>query len=346
MFNWPGLCDLAPRGSVWTCSQDFGRTLTLHPMAAKKRPMRTPPTPPLFATFVLFALASAAALHPVPARAVEPVYQQVENWAQLPAGTKWAMMTAVDIDSKGTIYALQRGAPAKVMVLDSAGKLLRAWGEGMFPNAHALRVDRKDNVWVTDRSRHQVLKFSATGELLLALGKQGVKGDNTSVDALNGPSDVVVGPNGDIFVSDGESTNTRVVKYSPDGKLIKFWGTKGSGPGQLDVPHNIVMDSKGRLFVADRSNKRVEIFDQDGGYVGAMTNAGTPYGLFMAKDDVLYTVDGTPGKDDLTIIDTTDQKVLAHFGGLVGPHMLAVAADGAIYVAETRGASIKKFVRK
>jgi sugar lactone lactonase YvrE len=273
-------------------------------------------------------------------------YHLVENWAQLPAGTKWETMTGVDIDSKGTVYVFQRGEPAKVMAFDSKGKLLRSWGDKTFPSAHGLRVDRDDNVWVTDRGLHQVLKFSPEGKLLLELGKKGVAGNNASTDALNGPSDVVIGRNGDIFVSDGESSNTRVVKYSKDGKFIKFWGTKGSGPGQLDVPHSIVMDSKGRLYVANRTNKRIEIFDQDGGYIGQMTNAGTPYGLFMGKNDVLYVVDGSQGNDDLTIVDTKNQKVLDHFGGLAGPHMLSVDARGDIYIAEVRGASIKKFVKK
>jgi DNA-binding beta-propeller fold protein YncE len=276
----------------------------------------------------------------------DATYQLVENWAQLPPGTKWETMTAVDIDSHGIVYVFQRGEPSKVMAFDSKGKLVRSWGDKMFPSAHGLRVDRQDNVWVTDRGLHQVLKFSPEGKLLLELGKKGVAGDNNSTDALNGPSDVVVARNGDIFVSDGESTNTRVVKYSKDGKFIKFWGTKGAGPGQLDVPHSIVMDSKGRLYVADRSNKRVEIFDQDGGYVSEMTNAGMPYGLFMTKDDVLYVVDGSQGNDNLTIIDTKDQKILGRVGGLSGPHMLSVDAGGNIYVAEVRGASIKKFAKK
>jgi DNA-binding beta-propeller fold protein YncE len=300
----------------------------------------------LFVTVRLLALMPAATMCGATAQTVDASYQLVENWAQLPAGTKWAAMTAVDIDSKGTIYVLQRGAPAKVMAFDPTGRLLRSWGDGTFPNAHGLRIDHEDNLWITDRGLHQVLKFSPDGKLLLELGRKGVAGDNASTDALNGPADVTFGRNGDIFVADGESSNARIVRYSAAGKLIKFWGTKGSGPGQLDVPHAIVMDSKGRLYVANRSNKRIEIIDQDGGYVGVMTNAGTPYGLFMAKGDILYTVDGTQGKDDLTIIDTKNQAVLAHFGGLTGPHMLAVDAGGAIYVAESRGASVKKFVRK
>jgi len=290
--------------------------------------------------------ASLAALLAAPAHAADatPSYQPVENWGQLPAGPKWATMTAVDIDSKGTVWAFQRGDPSKVMAFDAAGKLLRSWGDKTFPNAHGLRIDRQDNVWITDRGLHQVLKFSPTGELLLALGKKGVAGDNASTDALNGPADVAFGRNGDIFVADGESTNTRVVKFSADGKFIKAWGTKGSGPGQLDVPHAIVTDSKGRLFVANRSNNRVEIFDQDGGYVGVIANVGQPWGLFMTPADVLYLVDGTAGKDDLTIFDTKSQKIVGHLGGLVGPHMLAVDAAGAIYVAETRGVALKKFV--
>jgi hypothetical protein len=106
------------------------------------------------------------------------------------------------------------------------------------------------------------------------------------------------------------------------------------------------MDSKGRLFVADRSNKRVEIFDQDGKYLDQMTNTGTPYGLFMTKNDVLYVTDGSQGKEDLTIVDTRTRKVVGHIGGLAGPHMVSVDSGGAVYVAEVRGASIRKFIKK
>ena len=152
---------------------------------------------------------------------------------------------------------------------------------------------------------------------------------------------------GDIFVSDGESTNTRVVKFSADGKLIKFWGTKGTGPGQFDVPHAIAIDSQARIYVADRSNKRIQVFNADGGQLGVMTNVGTPFGLCITKDDLLYTVDGTEHVDDCRVFDLKDnQREIAHFSGLTGPHMLAVDAQGAIYFAETRGNDVRKYVRK
>lgn len=302
----------------------------------------------LFSSTRLATLLGAAMLFgaTAPAQAADLTYREVKDWAQFPAGSKGAMMTAVDIDSKGTIYVFQRGEPARVLAFDPSGKLLRSWGEGKFGNPHGLRVDRQDNVWITDRGLQQVIKFSPSGEVLLELGKKGVAGNNTSTDALNGAADVVWGANGDIFVADGEGANTRVVKYSADGKFIKFWGTKGSGPGQLDTPHSIAMDSKGRLLVANRGNKRVEIFDQDGAYLGVINDTGTPYGLFLTKNDVLYLTDGTQGKDDLTIIDLKTQQHLGHFGGLVGPHMLAVDAAGSIYVAETRGNAVRKFVKQ
>lgn len=275
-------------------------------------------------------------------------YKLEQNWAQLPAGVRWGRMTAVDVDASGTVWVLQRSEPSKVMAFDPRGRLLRTWGEGVFPEAHGLRVDRDGNVWITERQLHQVMKFSPEGRLLLAIGQKGVAGDNTSADKLNGPSDLVFAPNGEFFVSDGESTNARVVKYSKDGTFLKFWGTKGSGPGQLEVPHSIAMDSRGRLYVANRANKRIEVFDQDGGYLSQITSAGTPYGLFMTKDDVLYVVDGTQGNPNefLTIVDTRTVAILGQIHGLTGPHMVSVNAGGDIYVAEVRGESVKKFVRQ
>lgn len=273
------------------------------------------------------------------------VYEQVANWAQLPQGTTWQDMMAVDIDSNGDIYALQR-TPFKVIVLNPKGKFLRSWSTGDLPGVHGLRVDRFDNVWITSRALHQVFKFGRDGKLLMELGTKGVAGDNDSKVALNGPADVAVGPNGDIFVADGESTNTRIVKFSKDGTFVKSWGTKGAGPGQLMVPHSIAMDSKGRLLVANRGNKRIEIFDQQGAVLGQIKNDITPYGLFITRDGTLYVADGTKPVGSMSVIDMKSEKTLFHVSGLTGSHMLTVDRRGSIYVAEVSGKSLRKFVRK
>jgi sugar lactone lactonase YvrE len=285
-------------------------------------------------------------------RAADGKYQLVENWAQLPQGMRWGVMSAVDVDSHGTIYAFKRSEPGQkagemssmVMVIDSSGKFLRSWGEHTFSSAHGLRVLGDGFIWITDKTGEQVFKFSPDGELLMTLGKKGVAGDNNSTDALNGPSDVVIAKNGDIFVSDGESTNTRVVKFSKDGKFIKYWGTKGSGPGELDLPHNIAIDSEERLYVADRTNKRIQVFDQDGKYLDQMTQFGAPAAIFITKDDLLYVVAGAP--ENRLTIGTKDGKVLDRIEGLNAPHWVTVDSSGAVYVAEVAGQALLKFVKK
>jgi DNA-binding beta-propeller fold protein YncE len=285
-------------------------------------------------------------------QAADGTYQLVENWAQLPLSMSWGVMTAVGVDSKDNVYAFQRAEPgqklgaysSKILVFDAHGKFLKSWGENMFPSGHGLRVSADDSVWITDKVDNQVFKFTREGELLMTLGKKGVAGDNNSQDALNGPSDVVVGKNGDIFVSDGESTNTRVVKFSKDGKFIKFWGTKGTGPGQMDLPHDIATDSQGRLYVADRKNNRVQIFDQEGKFIDQMTQFGTPVAVFVGKDNLLYVV-GRGDKNQITI-STTEGKILDRIDGLKGPHGMAVDSTGAIYVAESGGRAVLKFVKK
>lgn len=272
-------------------------------------------------------------------------YVEVEDWAQLPPGTTWAEMSGVDIDSRGNIYALQR-TPSMVMIFDAKGKFLRSWGEGLFAKTHALRIDRQDNVWITDKGLHQVMKFTRDGKLLMTLGTRNVAGDNASRVALNGPADVAFGPDGDIFVADGESSNSRIVRYASDGRFLTSWGTKGSEPGQLLVPHSIVMDAHGRLYVANRGNKRIEIYDLKGAFVGQITSAGTPYGLAMTRDGTLYVADGTKGSEGLTVMNARNGKILAHIDGITGAHMVTVDRKGAIFVAEVRGKAVEKFVRR
>jgi len=252
---------------------------------------------------------AVAAMLAAPAQAAESHYQLVEHWAQFPPGiTKWGAATGVDVDSHGNVYVLHRNDSMPVMAFDSHGKFLRSWGQGMFKTTHFLRVDRFGSVWVTDRGNMQAFKFNSDGKLLMTLGKKGVTGDNTSPDSFNGMADLAVSRNADIFIADGEGPNTRVARFSKDGKFVKWWGGKGTEPGQFNVPHSIAIDSKGRLYVADRSNNRIQIFDQSGKFLDQWTNFGTPWGLFV-KGDRIYVVDGT-ANNCLLIANTRDGKVL------------------------------------
>jgi DNA-binding beta-propeller fold protein YncE len=265
----------------------------------------------------------------------------VENWAQLPQGIKWSSATGVAIDAHGTIYVHHR--PMPIMAFDGNGRFLRAWGQGMFLSPHFLRTDPHGNIWVTDRGAHQIFKLSAEGQILMTLGQKGVRGDNASQDAFNQPADLVIVPDGSIFIADGESLNTRVVKYSPEGKFVKYWGGRGTEPGKFDVPHSIAMDSTGRIYVADRGNHRIQRFDQDGSYLDQWTHFGKPSGLFITTDDTLYVVDES---NHLFIAHTSDGRIVDRIEGLNNPHAVAVDKQGAIYIAEVDGNTVKKFVKR
>ena len=272
-------------------------------------------------------------------------YRLVENWVQFPPEvTKWGSATGVDVDSHDNVYVFHRNDAMPIMAFDRNGKFLRAWGQGMFQTTHFLKTDRDGNVWVTDRGAMVAYKFSPEGKLLLTIGQKGVKGDNDSKDAYNGMADVVVAKNGDIFIADGEGPNTRVVKLSKDGKFIKWWGGKGTAPGQFDQPHSITMDGKGRIYVGDRSNNRIQIFDKDGKFLDQWTNFGVPWGVTV-KDDLIYVVDGT-ANNYLLIARLKDGKVIDRIEGLSNATAVAVDSHGAIYVGEVNGTNVKKFVKK
>jgi DNA-binding beta-propeller fold protein YncE len=292
-------------------------------------------------------LALVAVLGLVDARAADTGhYRLVENWVQFPPEVaKWGSATGVDVDAHDNVYVFHRDPLMPIIAFDRNGKFLRAWGKGMFKTTHFLRVDRFGSVWVTDRGDMVAYKFSPEGKLLMTLGKKGVTGDNTSQDTFNGMADLAVAKNGDILIADGEGPNTRVVKFSKDGKFIKWWGGKGTGPGQFDQPHSIALDSKGRVYVADRSNNRIQIFDEDGKFLNQWTNFGTPWGVFITKDDMLYVVDGT-SNNCLLIASTKDGKVIDRIEGLSNPTAVTVDSKGAIYVGEVNGTNVKKFVRK
>src|SRR5690349_20315789 len=186
------------------------------------------------------ALGAVLAIDTVPIPAAETRYKLVEHWAQFPPGvTSWSAATGVDVDSHDNVYIFHRNESMPIMAFDRNGKFLRAWGQGMFKTTHFLRVDPAGSVWVTDCGDMQAFKFTSEGKLLMTLGKKGITGDNTSEDTFNGMADLAISKYGAVFVADGEGPNSRVVKFSREGKFIKWWGGKGTAPGQFDVPHSI-----------------------------------------------------------------------------------------------------------
>ncbi len=298
-------------------------------------------------------------------------YRMLESWAQLPEGRQWGAPIGVEVDhSDGkSIWVFDRCGEnsctgsnvAPIMKFDPPGKLVANFGAGMFNFPHGLFVDREGNVWVTDGrgeggKGHTVIKFAPDGKVLMTLGKPGVAGDGP--DSFNSPSDVVVAPNGDIFVADGhgEKTNDRIVKLSKDGKFIKAWGKHGSGPGEFDVPHTIALDSAGRIFVGDRSNSRIQIFDSDGKFLAEWKQFGRPSSVFIDKNDIIYVADSqsnektNPGfKQGIRIGSAKDGKVTA-FIPLLDPQLQGaeeVTADdqGNVYGGFTTKRNLKKFVK-
>jgi sugar lactone lactonase YvrE len=300
-------------------------------------------------------------------------YQVLTNHFKLPEGRTIGSTAAIDIDRDGrSVWVFERcggtsqglacveSAVAPILEFDSSGKLLKSFGAGMFVSPHGIHVDGQGNVWVTDGNArgtkgHQVFKFSPDGKVLMTLGKAGVAGDGP--DTFNQPSDVLVAPNGDIFVADGHGgkSNARIVKFSTDGKFIKAWGKQGSGPGEFDTPHNLAMDSNGRLFVADRGNSRIQIFDQDGMFLSEWRQFGRPSGVFIDRKDVLYAADTqsdektNPGyKRGIRIGSVKDGKVTALItdadpdGTGEG---VAADAEGNIYGSLTARQSLKKYMK-
>ena len=232
----------------------------------------------------------------------------------------------------------------------------------MFNYPHGLYIDAENNVWVSDgRAKnngrgHTVMKFSHDGKLLMTLGRPGVAGDGT--DTFNAPSDILVAPDGSIFVADGHGgdTNARIVKFDKDGKFIKTWGRKGKGPGEFNSPHGLAMDSAGRLFVADRSNSRIQIFDQNGNFLEEWRQFGRPSGIYITKDDVIYVANSTssdktnPGfVQGIRVGNVKDAKVTAfipetkELNSLEG---VAVDAQGNVYGGYTNTLNFRRWVKK
>ena len=300
-----------------------------------------------------------------------PPYRVVHGWPDLPVGELLGAVAGVGVDSRDNVFVFRRAgrvwasaeldtipiARTTVLLFEGrTGTLLAAWGEHTFGMPHGLTVDREDNVWLTDVALHQVFKFSHDGRLLLTLGQRGVPADDSA--HFNRPTDVAVARDGSVYVSDGYG-NSRVMKFAPDGRFLFQWGTKGSGPGQFDLPHGLALAPTGNLYVADRSNARVQIFDSGGSYLREWKGPalGRPYGIAVGRDGTVFVVDGgdqpdaPPDRSGVVVLGP-DGSVLERFGRFGNydgqfalAHDIAVASDGSVYVVDITGGRVQKFVR-
>ena len=267
-----------------------------------------------------------------------------KEWAQLPAGMTWDASTSfMAADGKGNVIVLVRKAPFFRM-FNREGKFIKAWGDdpALFKDAHSIMFDKDGFLWATDAQGHVVYKFSPDGQkILLTIGKMGVAGDNTSHDTFNRPDHVAIAPNGDIYVSDGY-VNARVVQFDKNGKFIKIiGGVKGPEPGQLQLPHGVVLDSKGRIIVSDSDNKRISLFDKDGKYLESWPFASRG-GLLITKDDTIYVSDVEAG----TVTILKEGKKIDSVGGLGRPHGITLDTDGTIYAADSANRVVMKISPK
>jgi sugar lactone lactonase YvrE len=291
----------------------------------------------------------------VPEEAPPLDYVAVPDAVTLPAGTTMGPTAAVAFDGKGHLYVLTRG-PQAFFEFDGNGAFVRAFGDKMFTRSHGLRIDAEGNLWATDVGAHVVLKLNPKGEVLLTLGTRGQAGEwNETAGSrlLNQPNDVAIAANGDVFVVQGHTPgpkgDARVLKFDKTGRFIKSWGGKGTAPGQFDVAHGAAIDAKGLLWVMDRENQRIQVFDADGTFVREMKYKGLPCSVAIGRDAV-YMVNGFAGqllRLDLAgkVVAATGRpgKALGEFGEA---HFLAISPKGDLYVADSVNGALVKFVRK
>lgn len=291
----------------------------------------------------------------VPQQAPAMDYVAAPSAVTLPEGVTMGATAAVAFDARGHLWVLTRGAVA-FFEFDQNGAYVRSFGEKLFTRAHGLRIDREGNLWAGDVGAHTVRKFSRDGQLLLTLGTAGEAGEwNEAAGSrkLNQPNDVVVAESGDIFIAQGhtpgERGDARVLKFDKTGRLLAQWGGKGAGPGQFQVAHGVAIDAKGLLWVADRENQRIQVFDQQGTFVREMKYAGLPCAMDIGREYV-YMVNGFAGQ--VVRMDLAG-KVLAVVGrpgkgpGEFGEaHFIAVSPKQELFVADSVNGALVKFVKQ
>ncbi len=283
--------------------------------------------------------------------------------AGFPAAWNLIQASSVAVTSRGTILVLHRGAHP-VLEFDSSGKFIRTWNGPAFSEgkvaaipqnnwapdrsrysavygpagcdscgAHSVRVDPQGNVWIADATAHVVYKMTAEGKELMRLGTKGVSG--SSQTTFNLPTDIGFAPNGDIYITDGYG-GARVVKFSRDGKFLLEFGKRGEGPGEFRLPHNVVVDRQGKVYVTDRDNQRVEVFDADGRFLAEWKGTGGVSGMAMTADGQIWTG---------AVLRDLNGKAIGRLADAPGPHGVAVTSSGDVYLAQLTGV-VQKFVKQ
>ncbi len=280
-------------------------------------------------------------------------YRVIEDWARLPDGWSLRDVAAVAVDHKDRVYVFNRGEHPMV-VFDRDGNFLQSWGEGVFTRAHGIHIGPDESLYCTDDGDHTVRKCTLDGKVLLTIGIPGVPAPYMSGEPFHRCTHTALSPRGDIYVSDGYG-NARIHQYSPEGKLLKSWGQPGTGPGEFNLPHNLCCDPDGWVYVADRENHRVQVFDGAGKYETEWHNLHRPCGMVMeAKRQPLCYIgeigptlpinrDAPNLGPRISIVDH-EGRLLSRFGAahagyecpdqFIAPHGMAVDSRGDIYVGE------------
>jgi hypothetical protein len=292
-------------------------------------------------------------------------YEVDPSWPKRPTDIAWGALAGIAIGPSQEVWTFNRGT-VPVQVYSATGEPLRTWGQGEFQEPHQVRIDGKGNIWLVDSGLHMVRKYTAEGNPLLTLGTKGIPGEDSS--HFNRPTDVAVTSRGDIFVADGYGNN-RIVHYDHGGRFVKTWGKLGVAPGMFSIPHSIAVDSTGRLYVADRNNARVQVFDQSGGFQAEWRDLMVPWHIVVTENDEITVcgsspmrwpklaipglIVGIPPKDQLVMVFTPDGRVKRLWtfpkgqrpGELDWVHALAVDRLGNLYLGDIQGRRAQKFLR-
>jgi DNA-binding beta-propeller fold protein YncE len=275
-------------------------------------------------------------------------HKLVKDWAQLPKGWNFGECSGVDVDNNDNVWVFNRGLH-QVIQFDKGGKMIQAWPDVPVRVAHGIRVGPDGGVWAVDVKGHLLLKFTPAGRVQMVFGqRQGTPGrDNDARDGFNEPTGLAFLPNGDFYLADGY-VNSRVIKFNKDGEYITHWGRKGTGDGEFNLVHDVTLDAQGRVYVADRTNQRVQIFDANGKFLGKWTDIGAPWGLdYVAKENSIYMCDWLNNRVVRLNLEGQVTGVLGSYGKAPGKfdfaHNIAVDSTGAIYVVEIKNWRVQKF---